>query len=136
YFTGISGITEYSPALSLSAKDDVVYSYFRNNEYSVYNAKVAEFTGVEIDPFVVSFDAAMLPPPQSLGVDVVNANLNNFNLFQRIDSAQIASISYKPNFKLDYLANSGMGLAVGSRYGAGISSGIQGMFSDILGHNQ
>ncbi|HWK58675.1 MAG TPA: hypothetical protein VNQ80_15135 [Parapedobacter sp.] len=136
YFTGISGITEYSPALSLSANDDVVYSYYRRNEYSVYNAKISDFEPVEVDPYVVNFDAAMLPPPENLGVDVVNANLNNFNLFQRIDSNQIASVSYKPNFKLDYLANSGMGLAVGSRYGAGIASGIQGMFSDILGHNQ
>jgi len=136
YFTGISGITEYSPALSLSANDDVVYSYYRRNEYSVYHAKVSDFEPVEVDPYVVNFDAAMLPPPQSLGVDVVNANLNNFNLFQRINDRQIASAPYRPNFKLDYLANSGMGLAVGSRYGAGIASGIQGMFSDILGHNQ
>ncbi|MGV3763275.1 tolB protein precursor [Parapedobacter sp.] len=136
YFTGISGITEYSPALSLSANGDVLYSYFRNNGYSLYNAKEEEFSPVEVDPYVVNFDAAMLPPPENLGVDVVNANLSNFNLFQRIDSNQIAAVPYKPNFKLDYLANSGMGLAVGSRYGAGIASGIQGMFSDILGHNQ
>ena len=136
YFTGISGITEYSPALSLSANGDVLYSYFRNNGYSLYNAKEDEFEAVEVDPYVVNFDAAMLPPPENLGVDVVNANLSNFNLFQRIGDDRIASVGYKPNFKLDYLANSGMGLAVGSRYGAGISSGIQGMFSDILGHNQ
>ncbi|WP_090604820.1 DPP IV N-terminal domain-containing protein [Parapedobacter koreensis] len=136
YFTGISGITEYSPALSLSANGDVVYSYYRRNEYSVYNARVDEFEPKEVDPYLVNFDAAMLPPPENLGVDVVNANLSNFNLFQRIGDNQIASVSYKPNFKLDYLANSGMGLAVGSRYGAGIASGIQGMFSDILGHNQ
>jgi len=136
YFTGISGITEYSPALSLSANGDVLYSYFRNNGYSLYNAKEDEFKPVEVDPYVVNFDAAMLPPPENLGVDVVNANLSNFNLFQRIGNDRITSVSYKPNFKLDYLANSGMGLAVGSRYGAGIASGIQGMFSDILGHNQ
>ena len=136
YFTGISGITEYSPALSLSANGDVLYSYFRNNGYSLYNAKEDEFEAVEVDPYLVNFDAAMLPPPENLGVDVVNANLSNFNLFQRIGDDRIATVGYKPNFKLDYLANSGMGLAVGSRYGAGISSGIQGMFSDILGHNQ
>ncbi|MFC3196226.1 peptidase MA family metallohydrolase [Parapedobacter deserti] len=136
YFTGISGITEYSPALSLSANGDVVYSYYRRNEYSVYNANVSEFEPEEVDPYVVDFTAAMLPPPDNFGVDVVNSNLDNFNLFQRIEDDQIASIPYKPNFKLDYLANSGMGLAVGSRYGAGIASGIQGMFSDILGHNQ
>ncbi len=136
YFTGISGITEYSPALSLSANGDVLYSYFRNSSYSLYYAKESEFEPVEVDPHVINFDAAMLPPPENLGVDVVNANLNNFNLFQRIGDNRISTVPYKPNFKLDYLANSGMGLAVGSRYGAGIASGIQGMFSDILGHNQ
>ncbi|WP_353184535.1 tolB protein precursor, partial [Parapedobacter lycopersici] len=136
YFTGISGITEYSPALSLSANNDVVYSYYRRNEYSVYNAKVADFEPVKVDPLTVNFNAALLPPPENLGVDVVNANLSNFNLFQRIADNQIDSVGYRPNFKLDYLANSGMGMAVGSRYGAGISSGIQGMFSDILGQNQ
>lgn len=136
YFTGISGITEYSPALSLSANDDVVYSYYRRNEYSVYNAKVADFEPVEVNPDIVNFEAAMLPPPENLGIDIVNANLSNFNLFQRIADSQIDSVPYRPNFKLDYLANSGMGMAVGSRYGAGISSGIQGMFSDILGQNQ
>lgn len=136
YFTGISGITEYSPALSLSAKGDVLYSYFRNGSYTLYRAREDEFDAEEVDPFTVNFDAAMLPPPENLGVDVVNANLSNFNLFQRIGDRQITTTTYKPNFKLDYLANSGMGLAVGSRYGAGIASGIQGMFSDILGHNQ
>jgi len=136
YFTGISGITEYSPALSLSANDDVVYCYFRRNEYTVYNAKVTDFNPVGVDPSVVNFEAALLPPPQNLGVDVVNANLSTFNLFQRIGNTQIDSVAYRPNFKLDYLANSGVGMAVGSRYGAGISSGIQGMFSDILGQNQ
>ena len=136
YFTGISGITEYSPALSLSANGDVLYSYFRHNAYTLYYAKEDEFSPVEVDPHTVNFDAALLPPPENLGVDVVNANLSNFNLFQRIGDDRIAHVAYKPDFKLDYLANSGMGLAVGSRYGAGISSGIQGMFSDILGHNQ
>jgi hypothetical protein len=136
YFTGISGITEYSPALSVSMNDDIVYSYYRSNAYTIYNAKASEFEGIEIDPFDVNFEAALLPPPVTLGVDVVNTNLRNFNRFRRIDGDQIVHSSYKPGFKLDYLANSGVGMSVGSRYGAGISSGIQGMFSDILGHNQ
>src|SRR5690606_29077764 len=78
----------------------------------------------------------LLPPAQIRGVDVVNTNLNNFNAYRRIANSQIKDISYQPKFKLDYLANSGVGMSVGSRYGAGISSGIQGIFSDILGYNQ
>jgi len=136
YFTGISGITEYSPALSVSSQDEIVYSYFKNNAYSVYKAKSSDFEKVEVDPNVVNFDAAMLPPSQIRGVDVVNTNLNNFNAYRRIKNSQIKDIEYQPKFKLDYLANSGVGMSVGSRYGAGISSGIQGIFSDILGYNQ
>src|SRR5690606_13736163 len=125
-----------SPALSLSAQGDVVYSYYRSNAYTIYNARAEEFDAVRVDPRVVDFTAALLPPPVTLGVDLVNANLRNFNLFPRVDTALIEAAAYRPNFKLDYLANSGVGMSVGSRYGAGISSGIQGMFSDILGYNQ
>ncbi|MVZ60482.1 tolB protein precursor [Sphingobacterium humi] len=136
FFTGISGITEYSPAMSISANDDIVYSYFKNNSYSVYRAKSTEFEAQPVDAALVDFEPAMLPPSQSRGVNVVNTNLRNFNAYSRINDSQINNIAYKPKFKLDYLANSGVGMSVGSRYGAGIASGVQGMFSDILGYNQ
>ncbi len=136
FFTGISGITEYSPAMSISANDDIVYSYFKNNSYSVYRAKSTEFEAQPVDAALVDFEPAMLPPSQTRGVNVVNTNLRNFNAYSRISDSQINNIAYKPKFKLDYLANSGVGMSVGSRYGAGIASGVQGMFSDILGYNQ
>ncbi|WP_317164328.1 tolB protein precursor [Sphingobacterium sp. SGG-5] len=136
YFTGISGITEYSPAMSISNDDEIVYSYFKKNRYTIYKAKSSEFTPEVVDGSVTDFNAAMLPPNVNRGVNVVNTNLRNFNVFERIRDNQINNIAYKPKFKLDYLANSGVGMSVGSRYGAGISSGIQGQFSDILGYNQ
>src|SRR5690606_34944397 len=136
YFTGISGITEYSPALSVSRNDDVLYSYYRAQKYSLYIAKGDEFSPVSVENDAIDFQAAMLPPFQSRGVDVVNTNLMNFKRFSQIDSSRIKPIPYRPQFKLDYLASSGGGVAVGSRYGSGSSSGIQGIFSDILGRNQ
>lgn len=136
YFTGISGITEYSPALSISNNDEIVYSFFKKNKYDVYKAKASDFVPVVVDGNTSDFTAAMLPPLVSRGVNVVNTNLRNFNVFGRIAESQINDIAYTPKFKLDYLANSGVGMSVGSRYGAGISSGVQGMFSDILGYNQ
>lgn len=136
YFTGISGITEYSPALSVSANDDILYSYYRSQTYTIYNAKAEEFEPRPVANDAIDFTAAMLPPLKSYGVDVVNTNLRNFNNLTRIDTGQIYPIPYKPKFKLDYLASSGMGVSVGSRYGAGLASGIQGIFSDILGRNQ
>lgn len=135
YFTGISGITEYSPALSVSASDDIVYSYYRAQKYTIYNAKASEFKPVNIDVRELNFDAAALPPAKSVGVNIINANLNNFERFERIPGDSIRTIAYKPKFKLDYLSSNGVGASVG-RFGTGLSSGIQGVFSDILGRNQ
>ncbi|QBQ41514.1 tolB protein precursor [Sphingobacterium psychroaquaticum] len=136
YFTGISGITEYSPAMSISQHDDIVYSYFKGNQYNIYKAKAEDFTPKGIDASVSDFTAAMLPPNVNRGVNVVNTNLQNFNSYARIEDGQINPVPYRSKFKLDYLANSGVGMTVGSRYGAGMSGGIFGIFSDILGYNQ
>ncbi|MHB1179438.1 MAG: basic secretory protein-like protein [Daejeonella sp.] len=135
YFTGISGITEYSPALSLSNNDDVLYSYYRAQKYSIYNAKASDFTPEKVEATSVNFDAALLPPAKSVGVNIINANLDNFERFERIPSDSINTVGYKPKFKLDYLSSNGVGASVG-RFGTGLSSGIQGVFSDILGRNQ
>lgn len=135
YFTGISGITEYSPALSVSNQDDILYSYYRAQKYTIYNAKASEFTPEKVEPTEVNFDAAMLPPAKSVGVNIINANLDNFERFEKIPVDSIRTIGYKPKFKLDYLSSNGVGASVG-RFGTGLSSGIQGVFSDILGRNQ
>jgi hypothetical protein len=134
-FTGISGITEYSPALSISANNDIVYSYYRSQKYALYNAKANDFTAKTISGQDVNFAAGTLPPARSVGVDLINSNLNNFLVYPRIPLDSIKTIPYKPQFKLDYLASSGVGASV-SQFGAGLSSGIQGVFSDILGRNQ
>ncbi|HWD87261.1 MAG TPA: basic secretory protein-like protein [Mucilaginibacter sp.] len=133
-FTGICGITEYSPAISISNNDDIVYSYYFAQKYFLYNAKASEFTPKVVDPQALNFDAAMLPPFRSVGVDLINSNLNNFLAYKRIPSDSIKLTPYRPQFKLDYLASSGVGASI-SQFGAGLSSGVQGVFSDILGHN-
>ena len=134
-FTGISGITEFSPALSVSANDDIVYSYYRSQKYVLYNARPTDFKPVTVEADALNFDAAMLPPARAVGVDLINANLNNFSAYPRLPSDSIRNIPYRPQFKMDYLASSGVGVGVSS-YGAGLASGIQGVFSDILGRNQ
>ncbi|MDT3405234.1 peptidase MA family metallohydrolase [Mucilaginibacter terrae] len=138
-FTGISGITEFSPALSVSANNDIMYSYYRAQKYTLYNAKPADFKATKVvSGTETNFEAAMLPPPRAVGVDLINSNLNNFLSYQRIAIDSIQNIPYRPQFKLDYLASSGVGVGIGGAgsYGAGLSSGIQGIFSDILGRNQ
>ncbi|MCD0489036.1 tolB protein precursor [Pedobacter sp. MC2016-14] len=135
YFTGISGITEFSPAISVSRTDEIVYSYYRSQRYTLYNAKISTFKPKQVDVQSTNFDAAILPPQVSTGVDVINANLGNFARFERTKADSMRIIPYKPKFKLDYLANSGVGIST-SRFGTGAQGGVVGMFSDILGQNQ
>lgn len=133
-FTGICGITEFSPAISISNNDDIVYSYYNAQKYFLYNAKASDFTAKTVESQALNFDAAMLPPFRSVGVDLINSNLNNYLAYKKIPTDSIKSVPYKPMFKLDYLASSGVGASV-SQFGAGLSSGVQGVFSDILGRN-
>jgi hypothetical protein len=135
-FTGICGITEYSPALSISKNDDIVYSYYRAQKYVLYNAQASDFKPSTLEATNVNFSAAMLPPPRAVGVDLINSNLNNYLAYKKIPADSVVNIAYKPKFKLDYLAGSGIGVGVSSFYGTSLSSGIQGVFSDILGRNQ
>jgi Tol biopolymer transport system component len=134
-FTGISGITEFSPALSVSNNGDVLYSYYRAQKYALYSAKEADFKPVPAMPQDTNFNASLLPPFKAVGVDLINANLNNFLAYPRMSADSIHQIKYRPQFKLDYLASSGVGVGV-SNYGTGLASGVQGIFSDILGRNQ
>jgi hypothetical protein len=134
-FTGVSGITFYSPALSISDNNDIVYSYYRSQKYALYNAKASDFTPVPVNSQAINFDAGTLPPLKSTGVDLINSNLNNFLAYPKIPVDSIHNVPYKPQFKLDYLASSGVGAQV-SQFGTGLVSGVQGVFSDILGRNQ
>ena len=134
-FTGICGITEFSPAISISNNNDIVYSFYNKQKYTLYNAKATDFKATTVDSQSLNFDAAMLPPFGSVGVDLINSNLNNYLAYKKIPPDSIKAVPYKPMFKLDYLASSGVGASV-SQFGAGISSGVQGVFSDILGRNQ
>jgi len=135
YFTGISGITEFSPAISVSTTDDIVYSYYRYQRYTLYNAKLSSFKAKRIGNREENFDAAILPPMENIGVNIINSNLNNFDRFEKIVADSMRTVPYRPKFRLDYLANSGVGVST-SRFGTGVSGGIVGMFSDILGTNQ
>ncbi|WP_317193089.1 DPP IV N-terminal domain-containing protein [Pedobacter segetis] len=135
YFTGISGITENSPALSISNDNDVVYSYYRHQKYILYNAKDTAFKGKVVDPEYVNLAAATLPPPNSVGVNIINKNLENFQVYNDLPTDSVKSIPFRPKFKLDYIANTGAGVST-SRFGTGLSGGVQAIFSDILSRDQ
>ncbi|RZL38079.1 MAG: tolB protein precursor, partial [Pedobacter sp.] len=113
----------------------IIYSYYRYQRYTLYNSSLSNFKSKTVNANDVNFDAAILPPVENVGVNIVNSNLGNFNRFERTSVDSMKTVSYRPQFKLDYLANSGVGVST-SRFGTGMQGGIMGIFSDILGRNQ
>jgi hypothetical protein len=115
--------------------DEIIYSYYRAQRYTLYNASLSNFNSKAVDANDVNFSAAVLPPFENTGSTMVNNNLQNFSNYEQVLQDSLRTIPYKPKFKLDYLANSGVGVST-SRFGTGVQGGVVGMFSDILGRNQ
>jgi hypothetical protein len=136
YLTGISGITAYSPAVSVSSgTGDVSYTYFSSNTYSIYVAKPAEFVKKDVSNASVDFSAGTLPPKKS--VDSLAKSLSgiDFKPEAKIDSNYIP---YKPKLGLEYIGQQG-GIGVStSSFGTrtGMAGAINMLFGDMLGYHR
>ncbi|EMR02214.1 PD40 domain-containing protein [Cesiribacter andamanensis] len=136
FLTGISGITETAPAISVSrSTGELAYSYYQKNGYTVYKARPQDFSRQPVAPDALDFTAATLPPFSPVGPVIVSSNLAMPQRFGYVPADQLEERPYRPKFKLDYVGNTGVGVAT-SQFGTGVSGGVAGIFSDILGTNQ
>ncbi|MBR9919776.1 MAG: hypothetical protein GYB31_02990 [Bacteroidetes bacterium] len=139
--TGVSGITHYAPAISMSwheKRPRLVYSHYFGNSYSLYLAKPEDLLQQAVDANAVDMTAALLPTLNKRAPGIVQENLENLSEGPIVASAEYEERPYRPKFKLDYLGGSA-GVGVGnSNLGnvTGAAGGVDFLFSDILGNNQ
>nr|WP_299415801.1 tolB protein precursor [uncultured Emticicia sp.] len=134
YFTGISGITMYSPAVSIASKTgQLIYNYFQNGKYNLYITSYGAFQQ-QIVGNEVNRAAANLAIMKE-GHDIVQKNLVKNNISNSAPEMKLKLLNYEPKFKLDYLGSSGVGVSA-SRWGTGLGGGLVGLFSDMLNVNQ
>lgn len=139
--TGITGITPYSPAITVADdRDRILYTYYTNGAYKIFQAKSSDFIPEEVDPMSVDMVPATLPPFVPGKKDIVNTNLRllDHNTKTAADSTTLTAVKYKPKFTLDYIGGSA-GVAVGnSSFGqaTGLAGGVDMLFNDMLGNNQ
>jgi Tol biopolymer transport system component len=142
FMTGISGITHYAPAISLSRRQQrILYTYYNNNQYAVYKGDYDEFLSEEVDPAEVDFAPATLPQINKQAPMMVDRQLRNLDesfeenqsvlgIFQRRD--------YKAQFKLDYIGGgAGVGVTNSNFIMGGnnrLAGAIDMLFSDIVGN--
>ncbi|MEO0341122.1 MAG: hypothetical protein AAF242_18150, partial [Bacteroidota bacterium] len=138
--TGISGISQYSPAISLERKQErVLYTLYNNRGYSIYRARNRDLLNKPVDPQDVTFEAAMLPRVNNKIESAVDAQINDMGGAYNQTAVVTQPKEYKSQFKLDYIGG-GAGVGVGSSNTFGTTTGLAGaidlLFSDILGNNQ
>lgn len=139
FIVGISGITEYSPAISISKKKErILYTLYNNRTYSIYQAKSLKFLNKEVEIDDVEMRAGSLPKPNKDALDIVNLNLNKIGRLGLANVSDFKERKYKPKFKLDYLGG-GTSVGVGSssfNTYTGLAGGVDLLFSDMLGNHQ
>jgi len=143
-FTGVSGVTALSPALSSATQADrVVFSAYERNNFNLYSiSNPAELAGVE--PTVPQLAngiplPALLPPsprPPEPTYNRVLALLNDVSsgLPTEAEAQQYAVVPYRPALSLDYLGQPQVGVSgsTGPGQRGGVYGGIGGIFSDVL----
>ncbi len=145
FMVGVSGITEWSPALSVGRKRDrIVYSYYAKNSFTIYSAGEERFLNKPVAPDDVDLEPGTLPMTNLGQKDIVSNNLSKADGYTQLpqDAAtylkKFAEKPVKNKFKLDYIGGStGLGVGTGS-FGTrtGLAGGVQMLFSDLFGDNQ
>ncbi|WP_235298567.1 hypothetical protein [Portibacter marinus] len=137
---GISGITEYSPAIAASRRRDrVLMTNYFDHKYNIYKTTSDNLLNRPVNPNDVNFDAGTLPVQGLNRRELVNNQLEVMDRAMRISDLKVyKEVGYRPKFKLDYIGG-GTGVAVGNTtFGnyTGLAGGIDMLFGDILGNNQ
>jgi Tol biopolymer transport system component len=137
YMTGISGITAFSPAISVSAEKNLItYNYYFNNKYHIWTAGENQFKSIEADKYSVNLDAGTLPPLKHLALNVVDTALHNRIKMADLPVDSMKIIPFRSKFKLDYISNNGnIGVSTGM-FRNSMSGSVSAIFSDIVGNNQ
>ncbi|MEM0962304.1 MAG: BamA/TamA family outer membrane protein [Bacteroidota bacterium] len=134
--TGVSGITDFSPALSVAAgTGNLAFSVFEGQRYSVYRKEAADAEGEAV--VASSYDQAhVLPPADALTRSTVQEYLADATGGLPEDE-QYPTRGYSPKLSLDYISQPTIGAGYDPYYssGFGLNGGISFLFSDQLSDN-
>ncbi|WP_317196600.1 eIF2A-related protein [Carboxylicivirga linearis] len=134
YPTGVIGMTEYSPALTMCG-NTLYYTMLWKGEFSIFKTDVSymNHNKTEVTDRQMNLAASRLVPFSPIPSQI-ETNLYFNRQPQAVSVDSFFNDRIKRKFKLDYLGNVQGGVMAG-RFGAGMAGSIEAMFSDILGQN-
>ncbi|HEY0157601.1 MAG TPA: BamA/TamA family outer membrane protein, partial [Thermoanaerobaculia bacterium] len=137
--TGIAGITDMSPALTVAARSgNIAFSLYEDDNYNIYTlpANTPGVAGSAPAPLAENTAprAALLPPLRSTGSEITGYLMRPEEGLPPA-SATFAERPYSADLRLAYLGPPTLGVGV-NEFGFGAGGSVTAYFSDILGeHN-
>jgi hypothetical protein len=133
-YTGVCGITESSPAISVSqASGQISYSLYDDDKFSIYTLDSAQASaGKELISNLGEVNPSILPPRKKQEGEVLGLLKNP--LFGLPKETEFRVSDYKPTLKLDYISQPQVAIGA-DRFGSYGGGGIALSFSDMLGYH-
>lgn len=133
-YTGVSGITDLSPAFSVAAASGrLAYSVYEEGQYSIFslderdvllgNSNLVQFGGKLL---------SVLPPREQAGGALLGLLKNP--LFGLPEQTEYSVSEYKPKLSLDYVSPPQIGVGV-DRFGTYSGGGVALFWTDMLGYH-
>lgn len=127
--TGVSGITDLSPALSVASRTgEVVFSTFENGQYRIL--EMEDRAGVPVQRAEDVVALGVLPPVAAADQGPVSRYLSD-PLTGLVLDPEYEVTDYDPSLGLEYLGTPTFGVAATS-FGTGFAGGIAAYFTDLL----
>ncbi|MCC7416387.1 MAG: PD40 domain-containing protein [Acidobacteria bacterium] len=131
--TGLSGITDSSPVLSVAAETGTAaFTVYLGGDYAIHALDSAA-TAAPVAVDTTAARAATLPPVDRKPSEVAQM-LANATMGLPAANAEFQIAAYKPRLQLEGVAQPSIAVG-GSRYGATIGGGIGLQFGDLLGNH-
>jgi hypothetical protein len=137
--TGVAGITDMSPALTVAARSgELAFSVYEDDNYNIYTLPASPTAVTVTAPPALADNtaprAALLPPLRSTGSQITGYLMRPEEGLPPA-SQQFTERSYSPDLHLAYLGPPTLGVGV-NEFGFGAGGSVAAFFSDILGqHN-
>jgi Tol biopolymer transport system component len=131
--TGVSGITDMSPALSAGASG-LAFSVYESDGYNIYTIPNEQASTASLTNGLPR-DAGVLPPRTAAEGTVVSyLRSSAAGLPTAAAQAAFPTEPYHPKLSLDFLGQPMVGVGVDS-FGSYVGGGISALFSDTLGNH-
>ncbi|HVT02377.1 MAG TPA: BamA/TamA family outer membrane protein [Thermoanaerobaculia bacterium] len=134
--TGVSGITELSPAMTVAAgTGQIVFSLYENDDYNIYElpaSTVGEAVPMAVASAGEATRASLLPPMRAASANNYTSYLTRPEEGLLPPTTSFSSSGYDSRFHLTYLGPPTFGIG-GDQFGYGAGGTISAAFSDVLG---